>query len=216
MTDSGFEMSDSKKSIRRTPKQSRSKASVDAILEACAQILEREDFENITTNQIAERAGVSVGTLYQYFDDKDAVLTGVGERVVTEGLAAAAKALDAFRNNKPTLAEGVDHLLDVTFASVARPRVLRQILLRENREPPNTIWQDQTKSVVQALLYGHADLVRPGNVDIMSTILVSFIFSVLHDVVTTRPELLSTPEFRSIELWLLGGVGFLKGVPVVC
>lgn len=205
MTDSGFEMSDSKKSIRRTPKQSRSKASVDAILEACAQILEREDFENITTNQIAERAGVSVGTLYQYFDDKDAVLTGVGERVVTEGLAAAAKALDAFRNNKPTLAEGVDHLLDVTFASVARPRVLRQILLRENREPPNTIWQDQTKSVVQALLYGHADLVRPGNVDIMSTILVSFIFSVLHDVVTTRPELLSTPEFRSELRALLMG-----------
>ncbi len=198
-------MSDSKKSIRRTPKQSRSKASVDAILEACAQILEREDFENITTNQIAERAGVSVGTLYQYFDDKDAVLTGVGERVVTEGLAAAAKALDAFRNNKPTLAEGVDHLLDVTFASVARPRVLRQILLRENREPPNTIWQDQTKSVVQALLYGHADLVRPGNVDIMSTILVSFIFSVLHDVVTTRPELLSTPEFRSELRALLMG-----------
>lgn len=65
---------------RRNPKQARAQATVDAILAATFQILEREGEARVTTNRIAERAGVSIGTLYQYFRDKEAILAAMGER----------------------------------------------------------------------------------------------------------------------------------------
>jgi AcrR family transcriptional regulator len=58
---------------RKRPKQARSAATVDAIVEAAARILEVEGFEGFTTNAIAQRAGVSIGSLYQYFPTKDAI-----------------------------------------------------------------------------------------------------------------------------------------------
>lgn len=53
---------------------------MDAILSATFQILESEGEARLTTNRIAERAGVSIGTLYQYFRDKEAILAAMGER----------------------------------------------------------------------------------------------------------------------------------------
>ncbi len=65
---------------RRTPRQSRSEATVEAILEAAFQLLEAGGVEALTTNHIAERAGVSVGTLYQYFGGKQAILAGLAQK----------------------------------------------------------------------------------------------------------------------------------------
>lgn len=65
---------------RRTPKQRRSQYTRDAIFEATAQILETQGEAALTTNRIAERAGVSVGTLYQYFANKEAILIGIARR----------------------------------------------------------------------------------------------------------------------------------------
>lgn len=65
---------------RRNPKQARAQATVDAILSATFQILETEGEARLNTNRIAERAGVSIGTLYQYFKDRDAILAAMGER----------------------------------------------------------------------------------------------------------------------------------------
>ena len=58
---------------RRNPKQARAQATVDAILEATFHILETDGLAQLTTNGIAERAGVSIGTLYQYFSDRDEI-----------------------------------------------------------------------------------------------------------------------------------------------
>lgn len=65
---------------RRTPQQKRSQFTRDAIFEATAQILETQGEAALTTNKIAERAGVSVGTLYQYFANKEAILVGIARR----------------------------------------------------------------------------------------------------------------------------------------
>lgn len=65
---------------RRTPRQPRSEATVGAILEAAFQLLEAGGGEALTTNHIAERAGVSVGTLYQYFRGKRAILAALAQR----------------------------------------------------------------------------------------------------------------------------------------
>ncbi len=65
---------------RRNPKQARAQATVGAVLEAAFQILEEDGEARLTTNLIAERAGVSIGTLYQYFEDREAILAAMGQR----------------------------------------------------------------------------------------------------------------------------------------
>lgn len=65
---------------RRNPKQARARATVDAILEAAFQILESDGLTHLTTSRIADRAGVSIGTLYQYFPDREAILLEMGQR----------------------------------------------------------------------------------------------------------------------------------------
>jgi AcrR family transcriptional regulator len=69
---------------RKTPVQARSTASVDAILEATIQVLLDVGKERLTTTKVALRAGVSVGTLYQYFPNKSALLQAVLERHLRE------------------------------------------------------------------------------------------------------------------------------------
>lgn len=59
---------------RKRPRQGRSQATFDAIVEAAAHIVERDGYDRVTTNDIAARAGVSIGSLYQYFPTKEAVL----------------------------------------------------------------------------------------------------------------------------------------------
>ena len=65
---------------RKSPVQARSAASVDAILEATLQVLLEVGKERLTTTRVARRAGVSVGTLYQYFPNKSALLKGALKR----------------------------------------------------------------------------------------------------------------------------------------
>lgn len=67
-------------SARRAPRQARAKATVEAILKAAAQILEVRGEAGFDTNRIARKAGVSIGTLYQYFPDKAAILATMNRR----------------------------------------------------------------------------------------------------------------------------------------
>ena len=65
---------------RKTASQERSRLTVDALLEATARILVREGFDKASTNRIAEVAGVSVGSLYQYFPSKEALVAALIDR----------------------------------------------------------------------------------------------------------------------------------------
>jgi AcrR family transcriptional regulator len=69
---------------RKSPVQARSTASVDAILEATIQVLLQIGKERLTTTRVASRAGVSVGTLYQYFPNKSALLQASLKRHLNE------------------------------------------------------------------------------------------------------------------------------------
>lgn len=66
---------------RKQPKQRRSMAMVDAILEATAQVLIQDGYERATTNKIAAKAGVSIGSLYQYFPNKEALVAALNTRL---------------------------------------------------------------------------------------------------------------------------------------
>lgn len=72
---------------RKLPRQARAQATVDAILEAMVEILDREGLEAATTTRIAEVAGVSIGSLYQYFSHRDAILHALQDREFGRALA---------------------------------------------------------------------------------------------------------------------------------
>ena len=84
---------------RKLPRQSRSASTVQVIVEAAARLLEREGASGFNTNSVAEIAGVSIGSLYQYFPNKDAIIRALIERqaklvAVNAGAALAAGGLD--------------------------------------------------------------------------------------------------------------------------
>ncbi|HYD53568.1 MAG TPA: TetR/AcrR family transcriptional regulator [Gemmatimonadaceae bacterium] len=80
---------------RRAPRQERSKQTVEAVLEAVRVVARREGAAAVTTNRIAEAAGVSIGTLYQYFPDKHAIFTALHQRHVEQVRAVLERALAA-------------------------------------------------------------------------------------------------------------------------
>lgn len=76
------------KPLKRSAKQARSKATVETILEATAQILAREGLAKLNTNAIAKRAGVSVGSIYEYFSNKREIIDALLDRHLAQGEAA--------------------------------------------------------------------------------------------------------------------------------
>src|SRR5215475_9605216 len=83
-------------SQRRKPTQARARATIDMIFEATARIIERDGMAALNTNRIAERAGIGIGTLYEYFPNKNAILIAMArqrlakdERLVRQAIAGA-------------------------------------------------------------------------------------------------------------------------------
>jgi AcrR family transcriptional regulator len=79
---------------RRTPTQVRAAVTVEAILEAARELIARDGFKSLSTNTVARRAGVSVGSLYQYFPNKTSILGALIERHVAEVEPAIDHSLD--------------------------------------------------------------------------------------------------------------------------
>jgi AcrR family transcriptional regulator len=120
---------------RKLPKQARSETTVEAILEAAAQIFERHGYAAGTTNRIAERAGVSIGSLYQYFPNKDAVLVALVRRHLAEGTAVLQPHIERLDHG----ARFEDVLPDVVEAMVAMHAFapsLHRVLFEETQIPP--------------------------------------------------------------------------------
>ena len=114
------------RATRKTPLQSRSRAAVSAILDATVQVLDREGVEASTTTRIAEVAGVGVGTLYQYFGNRDDILFALQEREFERATAMLQRALEAEpRGDGRAVARSViEGLLELYAVSPTLHRVL--------------------------------------------------------------------------------------------
>lgn len=84
---------------RRLPRQDRARQKIELILEAATRLIERAGIPSLTTNAIAETAGISIGTLYQYFADKEAILRALIDREMT---GIAARVSDVLKGPAPT------------------------------------------------------------------------------------------------------------------
>jgi AcrR family transcriptional regulator len=96
---------------RKQPKQQRSKAIVEAILEATVRILPKVGSQNVTTKKIAEFAGVSVGSLYQYFPNKESLLGGIVDMAAKAKMAEVQKRIDEIDGK--SVKEATDRMVDL-------------------------------------------------------------------------------------------------------
>ena len=116
---------------RKAPKQVRSLATVAAIVEAAARILEEAGHAGFSTNAVAERAGVSVGSLYQYFPSKDALIGALVQRE-TSLLLIDAEAAAALRCGRNALRAFIAACIAHQFR---RPQLARLLDFEEARLP---------------------------------------------------------------------------------
>lgn len=96
---------------RKTPRQQRSEFTFGAILDAAARLFQEHGYSGTTTNKIAELAGVSIGTLYHYVPDKDALLYALAERHIRESAEVLSAVAEQLRAERPPLADTVRRLV---------------------------------------------------------------------------------------------------------
>jgi AcrR family transcriptional regulator len=109
---------------RKKPVQGRSRATVEAVLAAAAHILETRGLAGFNTNAVAERAGVSIGSLYQYFPSKDAILVALMEQSLTVFSQTMAEAIDGAPG--ASLGEDLKFMLQMGLVShLRRPNLVR-------------------------------------------------------------------------------------------
>jgi AcrR family transcriptional regulator len=126
-------------SPRKRPTQERSRETVRAILEAAARIFEQDGVDAATTDRIAARAGISVGSLYQYYPNKDAILVALAHCHLLETAAALEPGLAALDRNLP-LEQALLPLVRTTVGLHAARSRLHRLLFSEALPDPS-LWQ---------------------------------------------------------------------------
>jgi AcrR family transcriptional regulator len=165
---------------------------VDALVEATARILVRDGFDQASTNRIAAAAGVSVGSLYQYFPSKEALVAAVGARHDARLMAVANAAL-ADVADLP-LATAVRRLVGAAIAAHRSDPDLHRVLAEQTprtgalaeRDPYNRAFL----SMFRGWLAGHAEALRPLDLDLAAFVCVTSIEAITHTAVLHRPDLL--------------------------
>jgi AcrR family transcriptional regulator len=113
---------------RKKPQQRRSRVTIDTIFEATIQVLLASGLDKVTTIQIADRAGVSIGTLYQYFPNKRALMAAVVKRHVGQVVDATIVACKSVHGK--TIGEMCATMMDAFVdAKTRRPEVSRALYL---------------------------------------------------------------------------------------
>jgi AcrR family transcriptional regulator len=164
---------------RKMPAQSRSETTVASIVEAAAQVLETEGFEGFNTNAVARRAGVSIGSLYQYFPGKDALTVALIRRETGRFHEDASIALTK-RSGKAAL----EYLIGAAVRQqLQRPMLARLLDVAEGRpalrgEVDNAEMEQLVTAVVQRAAPKHP---RPG-------VAAADLFAIVHGMVDAAGE----------------------------
>lgn len=199
---------------RKTASQERSRATVDALVEATARILVKEGFDKASTNRIAEVAGVSVGSLYQYFPGKEALVAAVIERhqqEITQTVQGELVDLMA----KP-VEQAVRKLVAVAVkAHRVDPklhRVLAEQIPRVGRLEKLETFNRENHTLFRTFLERHRHELRVDDLDLASFVCVTSIEALTHNAVLHHSKILSDETMQAlIDESARLVTGYLKG-----
>lgn len=185
---------------RKQASQGRSRATVDALIEATARILVREGFDKASTNRIAASAGVSVGSLYQYFPGKEALVAAVMERHsqelmrVVRGALAGVAALPVEQAVRTLVAAAVKaHRVDPKLH-----RVLSEQIPRTGRLENTETFNRENYALFRGYLEAHRDEFRTLDLGLAAFVCVTSIEALTHAAVLHHSETFSEAAFAAL------------------
>jgi AcrR family transcriptional regulator len=123
-------------SPRKQPRQQRSRATVDAIVEAAARVFSEQGYAAGSTNRIAETAGVAIGSLYEYFPNKAAILVAVAERQLDRMMADVDALLADAQDESPSLETLMARFTRAMLEVHERDPELHHVVFAEAPHPP--------------------------------------------------------------------------------
>lgn len=201
---------------RKLPEQDRSRATVEAIVDAAARVLVKHGYDAFTTNRVAEKAGVSVGSLYQYFPNKDALLSELMRRHVEE-IERGVEGMAELARTAP-LAEvirvGIEQNAQAHFIDPALHRVLSEQVPRLGQLDWMTGFTARMDARVREMLEARRAEIVVQDIDLAVYIITRTVEAVVHNAVCERPKDLASGALAEEVTRML--VGFLTGkaVPV--
>jgi AcrR family transcriptional regulator len=182
---------------RKTPRQARATATLDAILEATIQVLVTDGPHRLTTTRVAERAGVSVGTMYQYFPHKQALFYALNERYL-DVLAGKVEAA-CLAQHGATIRQMVDSLVTTYWtAKTERPEVTRALyrsVVEIDNEALIAAFASRADAATAAMLATASD----ATFDDLPTVNLTLLATVFGTVRNVFERSLSPEEERAIE-----------------
>ncbi len=169
---------------------------VATILEAAARVLVAEGYARATTNRVAAAAGISVGSLYQYFPGKDALIVALLKRHRSQMMATVGKHLEAFQDRPlgsavPALIRAV---LDAHGINPKLHRVMLEQVLHSEARSEVAGFEPRLEAIVKEALLPHKAKLRVESVGLASFILVQLITAVARAAVVDRPEQATDPR----------------------
>jgi AcrR family transcriptional regulator len=199
---------------RKIGTQERSRATIDALVEATARILVKEGFDKASTNRIAEVAGVSVGSLYQYFPSKEALVIAVAERhqqqimQTVRGELAEVLAQPVEKAMRKLVAVAVKaHRVDPKLH-----RVLAEQIPRVGKLEKLESFNRENYTVFRTYLESHRDELRVDDLELAAFVCVTSIEALTHNAVLHYSRMLSD---QTMEALINEGArlvtGYLKG-----
>jgi AcrR family transcriptional regulator len=183
---------------RKTPMQQRSMQTMETLLDTATQILHTDGEVGFTTNRVAERAGFSIGTLYQYFPDKTAIVAALAERERATIERALTVAID--RADPSNLEQVIRVVIRTAIGAFGRRRHLRKFvilqMLRMNLAIGMMNSIDQIGlTVVRAIQARAGDKVRPLS-DVAVFVLTRAIMGGIRGAVLLDGPMLETQELE--------------------
>jgi AcrR family transcriptional regulator len=190
---------------RHAPKQVRSHAIVQAIVEAGRRLLAEEGAGSLTTNHIAERAGVSIGSLYRYFPNREAILAAIYDADTSREVAGLHTAPDWAIDSLP-LSEALVAIVDFQLERQRRLLALGQDFYREHHGAftlGSRMGGGEIEQRMLLLLRRHADTVRVRDPAQAAFMLARGLSAIVRRALEERPEKLAEPAFRQELIDLL-------------
>lgn len=187
----------SKRAPRREPRRRTGRAIVDALLDAASSLLATQGLAGMTTNAVAERAGVSVGSLYQYFPNKQALVSAVSDRLN----AALGAEVERLVGSDVAAETKLDALVALLCSSDVGDLAVRRALLRDvPRGWVESGVESSERRVVAALVPLARELApRLADDEVVHRVVLALfaIRGAVQGALLYEPSMLASPELRA-------------------
>jgi AcrR family transcriptional regulator len=180
-------------SPRKSASQERSRLTINTILEATTRVLMKEGYDRASTNRIAAAAGVSIGSLYQYFPSKEALVAAVSERHSQEVLQLMHNVLAkvAARPIEGAVREFVSVAIEGHRVNPKLHRVLAEQIPRIGRLQNVEAINRDVQALIRGYLDAHRDEIDVADLDLAAFICVTTVETLTHTAVLHRPDILT-------------------------